>query len=74
MLIIAISYRQPQFRKGIKKKKGSSNKTVKLTSQIPLPSTPILSPHFWFLGRIWGELVTIKPIASVDLYKYEKAT
>lgn len=72
MLIWAIFYRQPQFRK--KKKKDQATLCEPLRSQIPLPSTPILSPHFWFLGRIWGELVTIKAIASVDLYLYERAT
>lgn len=32
-----------------------------------LPSTPILSPYFGLIIRIWGELITVKSVASVDL-------
>lgn len=33
----------------------------------PLPSAPILGPHFGRAVRIWGELITVKSIAGVNL-------
>lgn len=32
-----------------------------------LPSTPEFCPELGLLSRIWGELVTVKAIAGVDL-------
>ena len=36
-----------------------------------LPSCPILCPHFGFLDRVWGELIAVKSIASVNLEAFE---
>lgn len=34
-----------------------------------VPSSPGFSPHLWFVGLVWREVVTVEPIACVNLLR-----